>query len=64
MAASCYPCNSAYKKDWDPRGLAGVSASREELVDATREYVSAKRAAEQRTLDEVRSLVGWMPNAD
>ena len=59
MAVSCHPCNSAYKKDWDPRTTAGVDASREELVAATRRYIAEKREADQRVLEEVRSLVGW-----
>ena len=57
MAVACQPCNSAYKKDWDPRTVAGEDASREELVAAARAMIAAKREAEQRVLEQVRELV-------
>ena len=59
MAVSCHPCNSAYKKDWDPRWVVGNAASREDLIEATRQFIAAKRAAEQAVLDQVREVVGW-----
>lgn len=59
MAVSCHPCNSAYKKDWDPRTSAGESASRDELVAATRVYITGKRAAETAVMDRVRELANW-----
>lgn len=59
MAVACHPCNSAYKKDWDPREAAGEDAGREELVAATRAVIAEKREAEQRVLERVRELVDW-----
>ena len=59
MAVACHSCNSAYKKAWDPRSVAGVSASREELVAVTREFVAEKRRTEQEVLAQVREIAGW-----
>lgn len=56
MAVSCHPCNSAYKKDWDPRTAAGESASRDELIAAARHFIADKRAAETVVLHRVREL--------
>jgi hypothetical protein len=63
LAASCHPCNSAYKKDWDPRAVVGAGAGRHELILAAREFVAAKRAAELGVLDRVRELVSWRRGA-
>ena len=59
MAVSCHPCNSAYKKDWDPRTVAGRDASRAELIEVTRRFIEEKRRAEEAVLDQVREIVGW-----
>ena len=59
MAVACHPCHSAYKKAWDPRYVAGPTASRAELVTATRKLIAEKRAAEQAVLTEVREVTGW-----
>ncbi len=59
MAVSCDPCNSAYKKAWNPRSVAGATASRAELIAATRRLIAEKRAAEQAVLTEVREVTGW-----
>lgn len=59
MAVSCHPCNSAYKKDWDPRSVTGAGATRGALIEATRLMIAQRRADEQVVLDQVRSLVDW-----
>ena len=59
MAVACHPRNSAYRKAWDPRSVAGATASRAELVTATRRLIAEKRAAEQAVLTEVREVTGW-----
>lgn len=56
MAVACHPCNSAYKKAWDPRTAAGDGASREKLNEAARTMIAGKREEEQAVLDEVRRL--------
>lgn len=43
LAAACRTCNFNFKSDWDPRSEAGQSASREELIAATRHYIAEKR---------------------
>jgi len=43
LAASCRTCNVDLKSRWDPREVAGATASREQLVAAVRQYVSHKR---------------------
>ena len=57
MVVACHPCNSAYKKDWDPRTVAGADASREELIEAARTMIAERRDAEQAVLEEAQRLV-------
>ncbi len=64
MAVACHPCNSAYKKAWDPRTMAGVAATREELIAAARDFVAEKRRAEREVLAQVREVVGWPHDGD
>ena len=64
MAVACHPCNSLYKGKWDPRGEAGHTASREELIAVTRRFIGEERRKEQIVLAEVRALVGWPAVAD
>lgn len=56
MAVACHPCNSAYKKTWNPRAAVGAKASRTQLIQATRTMIAGKREAEQAVLGEVRRL--------
>ena len=57
MVVACHPCNSAYKKDWDPRTVAGADASREELIEAARTMIAERRDVEQAVLEEAQRLV-------
>ena len=43
LAVSCRPCNVNWKAKWDPRTVCGENASREELVEAARNYVTQRK---------------------
>ena len=63
-AASCYPCNSIYKNQWDPRKVAGADASRDELIEATRKHIAQGRKADEGVIAEDRRLIGWEAKED
>lgn len=53
IAVSCRTCNVNIKGKWDPRTVCGENSSREELINAVREYVARGRT---RFLEDVVSF--------
>ena len=50
LAVSCRTCNVNWKGKWDPRTVCGENASREELIEAIRNYVSRQKTKEMENL--------------
>lgn len=57
MALSCRTCNVNFKGKWDPRNHLSGNPSREELIQATRNYVAKKRTAAFIEVVKVREIV-------
>jgi 5-methylcytosine-specific restriction endonuclease McrA len=62
LAIACRHCNTHLKRDWDPRTVAGPTATREELVRAVRERLFQVRQRRLGWLKRVRVLVGYRGN--
>ena len=55
LAASCQTCNFL-KRRWDPRTTAGELATREQLVEVTKLYISKKRQEKELLIRREREL--------
>ncbi len=55
LAASCKTCNYR-KRAWDPSKIAGKSASRDELVEAIRNYIKGIREEKDKKIEKERIL--------
>ena len=64
LALSCSICNTQLKKKWNPANVAGKDASREELIQAVRQYVREARSGWAENLSRFRKIVGWEPKRD
>lgn len=58
LALSCSVCNWI-KKAWNPVDVVGENASREELIQATRQHIEASLSSWVENLSRVREVVGW-----
>lgn len=58
FALSCAVCNRI-KSKWNPAKKVGENASREELVQAIRQYISKVLSGWTENLSKVREIVGW-----
>lgn len=58
LALSCQPCNQT-KATWNPEDVAGRDASREELIQAVRQYMREILSDWTKNLLRFRETVGW-----
>ena len=58
FALSCAVCNRI-KSKWNPAKEVGENTSREELVQAVRQYISKVLSGWTENLSKVREIVGW-----
>jgi hypothetical protein len=59
LAVACKPCNWDFKRDWDPRSVTGQNASRDQLIEATRDLVRKERERVEAELTRFREIVRW-----
>lgn len=59
LALSCRVCNVNLKRAWDPRTATPADASRDELIEATRQYVATVRKQREQEFQKVRDIVGY-----
>jgi hypothetical protein len=60
IAIACRHCNFHLKRKWDPRSVAGESATREELLAAVIDHIGRLREPRLLWLHEVRGIVGYV----
>ena len=59
LALSCSVCNMQIKKGWNPVDVAGENASREELIQAVRQYRRKALFGWRAEFLRFRQIVGW-----
>ena len=57
LALSCLICNQKFKGSWNPTKVAGMNATRAELIEAVRVHVSEKRTATLNKVNRFRQIV-------
>ena len=58
IALSCSVCNVQLKRTWNPADKVGKDASREEKIQAVRQYVREARSGWDERLSKFRKIVG------
>ena len=64
IALSCSVCTMLIKKGWNPVENAGEDPSREQLIEAVRQYVKDQKADWDDNLSRVREILGWVDPAE
>ena len=57
IVISCRTCNVNVKSTWDPRTRCGYNATREQLINTVRDYVSEKRTQYLHDVSVFRGIV-------
>jgi len=57
IVLACRTCNVNLKGKWNPADQCGKNATKEELINAAREFISIKRAEELNYVSQCRNIV-------
>ncbi|QXE92791.1 HNH endonuclease [Geomonas subterranea] len=57
LAVACKTCNVDFKNRWNPRDIAGEVATRSELIDAVKVYISQRKEKTQQEIETMKSII-------
>ena len=64
LAVACRHCNCDFKRTYDPREVTGPIATREQLINAGRNYIFQQKEKTLKEVKKVQEIIGYITNRD